>query len=715
MKREDGKRIPLLVIMACIVIIILFAYTHSVSRTLRNQAAYMVQQNAEAVSNEISAWIGYAKSSIQFTSRSATQHMDSEVIEDVNSILDPLIVNTPFNFIEYILKDGWNTMNDGGTPFDASDREYYKQGIQGKTGIWVNFSPRKSKEILLNFYTPLYYEGEIVGVFTGTLGGDTNIRPLLHSSFFDEEMIGILCDGDGNIIASTADSSVGKRSIQSFLAEELGVSDEAYGLFAEKKEQKSGTAFEFQERAGKAIGCIAEVYDNGWYVIQIVPAKSLAHIMRTSTMRSIAVVSCFILMFVLYFLYIYQQKKNEEREKEISTQQMLQEAYHTAQAANEAKSKFLFNMSHDIRTPMNAIIGYAGLLKKNIDNKEKLYSYIEKIQHSGEFLLSLINNVLEMARIESGKMELDEMLWNVEQFNDTLISVFEEQFRQKNLQFTRQINIVHQDVICDALKLKQIYLNILSNAIKYTPEGGSVSMVLTELPSEREGYALYQCVVSDTGIGMSEEFIGHIFEEFTREMTVTESKIAGSGLGMPIVKRLVEFMGGTIGVESRLGEGTTFTVTIPHKIADPDKVEEIKNSVQECMETTFEGNRILLAEDNDMNAEIAEEILGGLGLLTERAEDGVICVHMVQEAAEDYYDLILMDIQMPNLNGYDAAKMIRQLDGRRGRIPIVAMTANVFDEDKRNAAEAGMNSHIAKPIEIPKLVETLKRFMESKK
>lgn len=394
-------------------------------------------------------------------------------------------------------------------------------------------------------------------------------------------------------------------------------------------------------------------------------------------------------------------KERNAKERELS------QAKRMAESANRAKTIFLFNMSHDIRTPMNAIVGFTNLLEKHLDDQEKAKDYIRKIQSSSEFLLSLINDVLEMARIESGKMMLDETYWNVEQFNDTLISVFEEQLRQKNLTFTRTINIKHTDVICDALKLKEIYLNILSNAIKYTPQGGSISMELVELPSDRADVGIYRCVVSDTGIGMSEEFLEHLFEEFTREASVTESRIAGSGLGMPIVKRLVELMDGTIEVESKPGKGTTVTVSIPHRIADKTVIEAMRSNVRSYTNVTFQHKRILLAEDNDLNAEIAEELLGSVGFEVERAQDGIICVHMLQEAAEDYYDIILMDIQMPNMNGYEATRTIRRLDGRRSEIPIVAMTANAFEEDKKNALDAGMNGHVAKPIEIEKLMDTL--------
>ncbi|MGN1231568.1 MAG: cache domain-containing protein, partial [Anaerotignum sp.] len=285
--KRNSIKIPMIIGMAVIIIAAVFLYTHSTRANLKQQACYAVQQNAGEIANEINSSIGFAKSSIRLTSQSATQSMDSEVIEDVNAILDPLLSSTPFNFIEYILADGWNTMNDGGIPFDASDREYYKQGIRGNTGIWINFTPKKSKEVLLNFYTPLYYEGEIVGVFTGTLGGDTNMKPLLESTFFGEEMVGFLCDEDGNIIASTVDGLETNTNILTYLTETMGVSEQDKKVFIENADQKRETAFALHEAEGKAIGCISNVEDTGWQVVQIVPAKSLSNILNTTTVQSV--------------------------------------------------------------------------------------------------------------------------------------------------------------------------------------------------------------------------------------------------------------------------------------------------------------------------------------------------------------------------------------------------------------------------------------------
>ena len=311
----NSIKIPLLIVTAVMIIAAVYGYARSTREHLKEQAYYAVGQNVGAIANEIESSIGYATSSIRLTSQSATQSMDSEVIEDVNAILDPLLESTPFNFIEYILADGWNTMNDGGTPFDASDREYYKQGIQGKTGIWINFTPKKSKEVLLNFYTPLYYEGNIVGVFTGTLGGDTNMKPLLTSTFFGEEVRGFLCDSSGYIIASTVDGLATNTAIRTYLTETMGVSDETYGVFAGHVSQDDETAFAFRENAGNAVACISCVEDLGWYVVQIVPAKSLANIMNTTTIQSVLVIGFIILLFVCYFLYADRERREKAKQE----------------------------------------------------------------------------------------------------------------------------------------------------------------------------------------------------------------------------------------------------------------------------------------------------------------------------------------------------------------------------------------------------------------
>ena len=386
-----------------------------------------------------------------------------------------------------------------------------------------------------------------------------------------------------------------------------------------------------------------------------------------------------------------------------------------ANAANEAKSAFLFNMSHDIRTPMNAIIGFTDLLKKHLDDKELAQSYIGKMEIANEFLLSLINNVLEMSRIESGKVTLDETAGNVNAFWETLYAMLDAEIKEKGITFTSHMQIEHPDIFIDETKLREVYLNILSNAVKYTPSGGNISVTVTEFPSEIPGCVMYQTVIEDTGIGMSGEFLPHLFEEFTRERSSTETKLNGTGLGMPIVKKLVELMEGTIEVESKVGRGTRITVTLPHRIAQETDTRRYMENAKAYDENCFRGKRILLAEDNELNAEIAITILEEAGFVVEHAEDGIICVDMMEKAEAGFYDLILMDIQMPNMDGYKATQIIRRLsDKQKADIPIIAITANAFAEDVHAAKMAGMNEHIAKPLERNTLVKVLDKWLRKR-
>ena len=388
----------------------------------------------------------------------------------------------------------------------------------------------------------------------------------------------------------------------------------------------------------------------------------------------------------------------------------LEIALKKAEDASLAKTRFLNNMSHDIRTPMNAILGYAQIMEDELNRKEvpEVSEHLEKLQQSGNLLLSIINNVLDMARIESGRMELDENYCRIEDVWKSLFAVFDENAMKKNIALHYAMNVEHEHVLTDVTKVKEILVNILSNAIKYTPAGGSVMVDVDELPCDESGYMIVKIRVSDTGIGMSQDYQTKIFEAFTREQNTTKSKIAGTGLGMSIVKKYVDLLGGTINVGSELGKGSTFTVTLKHRIADESYY--IKKHIEEpgTGSEILKGRNILLAEDNDLNAEIAEAILERAGLKTERVEDGIQCVNRIMEMPVGTYDMILMDIQMPKMDGYKATQAIRNLPDRdKACIPIIAMTANAFVEDKRDAIAAGMNGHIAKPIPVDKLLSML--------
>jgi len=388
----------------------------------------------------------------------------------------------------------------------------------------------------------------------------------------------------------------------------------------------------------------------------------------------------------------------------------LEIALKKAEDASLAKTRFLNNMSHDIRTPMNAILGYAQLMVNELKGKNlpEISEYLKKLQQSGNLLLSIINNVLDMAQIESGRMEIDENYGRIEDIRQTLFEIFGDEAKKKNLVLQYTINVEHENILTDTTKVKEIFVNILSNAIKYTSSGGSVKVSVDELPCDEDGYMMVRTRVSDTGIGMSQEYLTNIFEAFTREQNTTKSKIAGTGLGMSIVKKYVDLLGGTINVESELGKGSTFTVTLKHRIADESYY--VKKYIEESGTGSeiLEGRNILLAEDNDLNAEIAEAILESAGLKIERVEDGIQCVNRIEKMPADTYDMILMDIQMPQMDGYKATQAIRNLpDEDKASIPIVAMTANAFEEDKRDAIAAGMNGHIAKPIQVDKMLSIL--------
>ena len=388
----------------------------------------------------------------------------------------------------------------------------------------------------------------------------------------------------------------------------------------------------------------------------------------------------------------------------------LEIALKKAEDASLAKTRFLNNMSHDIRTPMNAILGYAQIMEDELNRKEmpEVSEHLEKLQQSGNLLLSIINNVLDMARIESGRMELDENYCRIEDVWKSLFAVFDENAMKKNIALHYAMNVEHEHVLTDVTKVKEILVNILSNAIKYTSAGGSVMVDVDELSCDESGYMIVRIRVSDTEIGMSQEYLTKIFEAFTREQNTTKSKIAGTGLGMSIVKKYVELLGGTIDVESELGKGSTFTVTLKHRIADESYYVKKHAESSETGSEVLEGRNILLAEDNDLNAEIAVAILERFGLKAERVEDGIQCVNRIKKMPAGTYDMILMDIQMPKMDGYQATQEIRHLpDQDKACIPIVAMTANVFEEDKREAAAAGMNGHIAKPIQADDLLPTL--------
>ena len=444
---------------------------------------------------------------------------------------------------------------------------------------------------------------------------------------------------------------------------------------------------------------------------------TLSEFIRDNFFMVLLVSSIFVAVILLTILKLLLKARKAEaaaRKAANDTQELnakLQIAAENAESANRAKSTLLFNMSHDIRTPMNAIIGYADLASRHLDDPAKLEKYMENIQVCGQNLLMLLNNVLDLARIENDKTEMEYSVSDVDKDFRNCIAMFRNQADSKGQTLTVTTQLPYPYIYADIPHLTEVCTNLVSNAVKYTGAGGTIRCGITQKPGEKEGWCDTVVTVADNGIGMSQEFQKHIFEPFERERTSTVSKVEGSGIGMGIVKKLVGLMGGTVEVESKIGVGSTFTVTIPCRIASEDEIQakrEINPSDQKCLC----GTRILLTEDNDLNAEIATELLQEEGCTVDRAKDGVECVDMLEKAANGTYQLILMDIQMPVMNGYDATKKIRRMDDpQKANIPIVAMTANAFSEDKQVALDAGMNDHIAKPINMSVLVPTLRKYL----
>lgn len=447
-----------------------------------------------------------------------------------------------------------------------------------------------------------------------------------------------------------------------------------------------------------------EIPNNTWY-FDIAPSNGWIPV----SYWLLAIAASYIFSLLVATIY-YQISGKKHREKQYAAD--LKKAAELAKSANEAKTRFLFNMSHDIRTPMNAIIGFSGLLEKNLQNEEKAKEYLGKICSSGNLLMTIINQILEIARIESGTIALQLKAEDINAVFHTVNTVFEEDIRKKNLQYSADLDVYHTFIFCDRVKLQEIMLNIISNAIKYTSDGHAVHVKIYEKDSENPRKARFIFTCEDTGIGMSEEYLPHIFEEFSREHTTTENKVAGTGLGLPIVKSMIELMGGSIQVESTQGVGTKFTVDISFDTASEADVYRNQISEQPDILEKLEGKRILLAEDNDLNAEIAIELLAEQKIITDRAEDGAECLDKLEKAVAGYYDMILMDIQMPVMDGYDAAARIRRMkDEKKASIPIVAMTANAFAEDRQKAISMGMNDHVAKPIDMNVLLPVIAKYI----
>ena len=480
--------------------------------------------------------------------------------------------------------------------------------------------------------------------------------------------------------------------------------------------------------------CLAKMAEYDMTIMLLIPAEYVAvstMTMLQSALRIQVVFTVLLLGLVLLALIsiVRAERSSKMIKIEKETNQKLnklrvaaEDALKVAESASKAKSTFLSNMSHDIRTPMNAIIGFATLALDDIRDGKKVEDYLSKILSSSKHLLGLINDILDMSRIESGKVVLEEQETDLVTTLQELQSIMEGQAKERKLKLhVDYSNLRDRHVYCDKTRLNQVMFNLLANAVKFTSEGGSIWLTMSQLEPtyEVEDRAIYEIRVKDTGIGIGKEFIKHIFEPFERERTSTVSKIQGTGLGMAITKNIVDMMGGTIEVESQKGVGTEFIIRLELRLqaeAGAANEEGAKQHSHAEGVAEFAGKRLLLAEDNELNREIACMLLSKYGFVIDTAENGQEAVDLVAASAPDYYDLVLMDIQMPVMDGHEATRRIRNLEDKElAKVPVVAMTANAFDEDRKAAKECGMNGFISKPINMQEVVQALRMCLQDHK
>ncbi len=679
------------VIVFVLIFIIINGFVHLQILNQKNEeklkAAYAAESTVRRIESQLNKYLakadmlkqlielGYTFSDNEFMILSQCMEDDSGVLEAIEIAKDG-IVNSVY-------------------PYDVN---------KAALGLNMLENPNRKKEAILARESGQY---TIAGPYELTQGG---IGSLLFDPIYVTDSNGEKTFWGFSIIVLNWDKFIDEIQLDT-------LESESYHYEIWKKSMSTGERITIaqcmEEIEGDALEVICEVPNDTWY-FEIRPVGgwiSGGQILFGSIMGLIIS----LLVTVVYWQFEIRRYKDAVYTEEIT------KAANEAKQANEAKTRFLFNMSHDIRTPMNAVIGFSELLEKHVDDRQKVLDYINKIQLSSNMLLSIINQVLEMARIDSGETTLNEDICCISEIMKSIEAVFEPTVKEKGLLSSCTTNVQHDYIICDETKVREIFLNVAGNSVKYTKKGGKVTADITELKTDENGKALYRITITDTGIGMSEEYLPHIFEAFTREHSSTVDKVEGTGLGLPIVKSLVELMNGTITVDSAINHGTKTIIELPFGIVDKEMMgdrediqgngaieesdnEEIKNVI-----------KVLLAEDNDLNAEIAMTVLEEHGFIIERAENGQVCVQMLKDKPQDYYDVVLMDIQMPVMDGYEAARSIRKLDGKRGTIPIIAMTANAFEEDRKRAIESGMNAHIVKTVDVKIMLATLKDIIGTEK
>ncbi len=975
-KREKGfviLRIAFIGVLLAVIALSFLSFIQENRQRVLEQNNNFIEAATIQTADRISDLFDSSRSSLEMMA-----HLYSSVMSEAKvdaELLQDMVGRSVFDYVEFIGEDGMDLTADGRTA-DLSDREYFQQGMQGKSGKCVVYNSRVTNETLLIFYTPFYYEGRIIGVLSGILREGT-VNSVLSSDYFGVPVSCYLLERDGTVLLAVGDNSRPENLVEALQAGDR-ISEEDLRKLEEGLRGENAANFNYKGSSGAGSAYVTPLNDGEWVLVQNFPSALTKEMTASANSAGILLEMRLAAVFLVYVLYLVlkngmQRKKlvsekqqisrivetvtqlfsrfalvdlendtyeylenkksgapesgsysdlqgflaprymsedeNGERmstvisrsfveenltenvpylqyeyqidmdgrrwenmsilclqrrdgkpvdvlfaiqdvtslkEREMEIRDALKSASEAAEAANHAKSDFLARMSHDIRTPMNAIMGMTAVAAMHMDDQERLTDCLSKITISSRHLLALINDVLDMSKIESGKVTLSEEPFGMADLVESVVTIIRAQVNSKRQKLRVHISdITHENVIGDTLRLRQVFVNILGNAVKFTPEGGTIIFSIRERASLIHGMACYEFVCEDTGIGMDEEFLKTIFDPFSRSRDSVSQNIEGTGLGMSISRNIVRMMEGDIRVESTPGVGSTFTIQVHLKLQDSaeEDVEGLKDlrvltadddrdscittcdilenigmkaewvlsgeeAVQRTVEaheshsdfaavildwkmpgrdgvetareiraqignevpiiilsaydwtdieaearaagiqtfiekplfrsrlvyalksvlaqgekeknlesaelekSSYSGKRILLVEDNELNREIAEELLSFIGVEVEQAEDGKIAVDMVKEKPADYYDLIFMDIQMPVMNGYEAARYIRALEHEQARhVPIIAMTANAFADDIREARAAGMDDHIAKPVEVAKLLEVLEKWL----
>ena len=849
---------PAIIVVAIAVVVLVVVYALGAREYYFNQIEEAVTQETQRVSVDLVKTLNYGRSSIKLVSQSVSKKMDGPELRRPESVFLSMKGDVPFSKIEYIRKDGLKLSYDD-EPVDVSESEFFRQGILGKSGIWIDYTGKKYGEARINVFTPLYYGDSVIGVITGILGGKNDIAPMFRYTVNGEQVIGILCDRELNIVSSNiVDNDFGEsfeKRAQDFFPQEI------VGVFKKNAMLKEPKAFRVTTEYGSSIACIMSVNEVGWFVVQMVPFHVLSRVTNVVAIKAILALFFVVLFFVIYFHSVYRtnrrlrnemegkhlnvinaltdsygsafvidsktgqsesysidpmasrfmqeafeksphydqitslyvnrvvlledrplfdkvmtlerlnrefMKRNRfefiyriskggaihymqvhyvkpskdrpeivmgikvvdesmnaelEKRKELNEQRVaLVKALDRAQRADKAKSNFLFSISHDIRTPMNAVLGYDSLAQKYLQNLNLpeseatlLNYYLGNIQSAGKLLLDMINSVLNLTSIESGYDKLEELPVLTAALTEDLVTTFEQTARQKNIMLQIARNIKARCIYVDKVKYHQILMNVVSNAIKYTRGGGLVRISMRDMPHENPEMCNIELVVEDTGVGISEEFMPKVFDAFEREQSALTRGIDGTGLGLSIVKKLVDMMHGTVNVSSRVGEGTRVVVVTPHRIAEEEPVQVPPTELQ-TFAKDLSGKSILMADDDPQSCEVVSKLLKSLDAEVTCVENGNECYRQVDRSPAGSFDLILMDLKMPRGDGFETTSLIRKLENpRKSRLPIIALSASAFDEEKKAAFEAGVNGHVAKPIDFAELLELIVKLLEEKK